>query len=248
MPTSQSSKAAVKLAEASKRKPGRPRMADQVGTPDPRERLLKVAIRLFAQRGFEAVSTGDVAKAAKLSQPMVHYHFGSKDHLWRAAIDHLMSDLALRFPSNSNDLKDLDPVSQLKVMTRRFITMSASDSSLSRIVIHESLSRSERLDWLVGRYVKRGFDNFDNVIKAGIRAGLIKDLPLYAATNTLISAASFTFCVSAMVRLVYEADLTEPDTISEMADSIIAILFNGLIVRVQAQSDPVGHDEAGDKS
>ena len=72
-----------------------------------------------------------------MAQSMVHYHFKSKEQIWKAAIEQLMRDLANVFPSPRTRLKDLDPVSRLKVLVRRFLKMSARDISLSRIMIHE---------------------------------------------------------------------------------------------------------------
>lgn len=195
----------------------------------PADRLIQVAIPLFAKFGYEAVSTGQIARAANLSQPMVHYHFQSKERIWKAAMDNLMLDLSRSFPNRRDELKDLEPVARLKVLTRRFILMSAADSTLSRIILHESLAQSDRLAWLVRRYVSRAFRDFDEAIHQGVETGVIKKLPEFAVANTIVSASAFTFCLTALVKLVYQANLTEEQTIQEMADTIIEILFNGLV-------------------
>ena len=101
------------------------------------ERLLKSAIDAFAKHGFDAVTTSLIAENAGMAQSMVHYHFKSKEQIWKAAIEQLMRDLSERFPLAKDELKDLDPVSRLKVLVRRFLKMSARDISLSRIMIHE---------------------------------------------------------------------------------------------------------------
>jgi len=200
-----------------------------VGQDDPRTRLEEVAIQIFAQHGYDAVSTGDVARAAGLSQPMVHYHFGSKEALWKAAMIRLMRTLGTRFPTNSSELKDLGPIDRLKVMTRRFILLSGYEPNLAQIIIHESLSRSERLDWLIQQYVRRGYSEFDTVLTDGIEAGMIKDLPLYAITNSIISAASCIFCFSPVVNTVYDVDITTSERVQEVADTLVEIVFHGIV-------------------
>lgn len=195
---------------------------------DPRDRLLAIACDLFAQRGYDAVSTGDIAKAAGLTQSMVHYYFGSKENIWEAAIENLMRDFGRRFPLDVKELQDLDPLSRLKVLTRRFIRMSAGDPNFSRIIIHENLSHSERLAWLVDRFVAGAFAEFDQLIGEGIEAGQIKDLPLFAASNTIISASAFTFCLGPMLQQVHGVDLQKPEVFEALADSIIEIVFSGI--------------------
>jgi AcrR family transcriptional regulator len=49
-----------------------------------RERLLLTATRLFAEHGYEGVSLRNIARAAKTHLALIHYHFGSKEDLYRA--------------------------------------------------------------------------------------------------------------------------------------------------------------------
>ncbi|MGB3622115.1 MAG: helix-turn-helix domain-containing protein, partial [Ketobacter sp.] len=46
---------------------------------DARERILAAAEALFAIRGFEGVSTTQIAKVAGITQPLIHYHFKNKE-------------------------------------------------------------------------------------------------------------------------------------------------------------------------
>lgn len=65
--------------EEATRAPGR---ADGEAT---RERLLLTGLRLFAQRGFSATSTREIAQAAGANVAAIAYHFGDKAGLYRAA-------------------------------------------------------------------------------------------------------------------------------------------------------------------
>lgn len=49
-----------------------------------RERVLEEATRLFSGRGYAAVSTGDIARAAGVAEGNVFHYFGSKQGLLRA--------------------------------------------------------------------------------------------------------------------------------------------------------------------
>jgi len=51
-----------------------------------RERLLKAASKLFAERGFAGVSTREIARVAKVNPAAIHYHFGSKKGLYIAVV------------------------------------------------------------------------------------------------------------------------------------------------------------------
>jgi len=51
-----------------------------------RKRILDTAERLFGERGVAAVSLRDINRAAKISQGVLHYHFGGRDALLEAIL------------------------------------------------------------------------------------------------------------------------------------------------------------------
>jgi AcrR family transcriptional regulator len=64
-----------------------------------REQLLDVGRALFAEKGFEATSTEEIAARAGVSKPVVYEHFGGKEGLYAVVVDREMSDLLERLTS-----------------------------------------------------------------------------------------------------------------------------------------------------
>ena len=62
--------------------------------PDARERLIEAGGRLFAERGYDGVSTRQLAKRAKVNLSAITYHFGGKQALYRAVYQRIVADLA----------------------------------------------------------------------------------------------------------------------------------------------------------
>ena len=52
-----------------------------------RRAVVEAALRLFAGRGFEAVSLREIAREVGVAHNIVRYHFRSKPGVWRAAAD-----------------------------------------------------------------------------------------------------------------------------------------------------------------
>lgn len=72
---------------------------------DTREKLILVAIRLFAEQGFAGVSMRTVNSAAGTrNSSAVHYHFGNKDGIIRAIFDKLEAQLRPLFDRLIADL------------------------------------------------------------------------------------------------------------------------------------------------
>ncbi|MFU8847504.1 MAG: TetR/AcrR family transcriptional regulator [Opitutales bacterium] len=67
-----------------------------------RRKIVKAAEKLFAEKGFRAMTLRDVTKAAHVNLAAVNYHFGSKTNLMRAVIEHRIE------PINSARLEHLD--------------------------------------------------------------------------------------------------------------------------------------------
>ena len=51
-----------------------------------RERILKAAERLFAERGYEATSIRAIVAKARVNQAAINYHFAGKDGLYREVL------------------------------------------------------------------------------------------------------------------------------------------------------------------
>jgi AcrR family transcriptional regulator len=58
--------------------------------PDTREALTRSAARLFAERGYDAVSVREIVEAAGVTKPALYYYFGNKEGLARAVLDEMV--------------------------------------------------------------------------------------------------------------------------------------------------------------
>jgi AcrR family transcriptional regulator len=57
------------------------------GPSQTRDQILRAARGLFAQRGYAGTTIRSVAAAAEVNQGLVHHYFGSKERLYREALD-----------------------------------------------------------------------------------------------------------------------------------------------------------------
>lgn len=80
--TTSSDDASVDSPEAGSRRP-RVRMSGS----QRREQLVNVGRKLFAAKGFEAVSVEEIAAKAEVSKPVVYEHFGGKEGLYAVIVD-----------------------------------------------------------------------------------------------------------------------------------------------------------------
>ena len=70
--------------------------ADSAAGAATRERLMRAAERLFAERGIDAVSIRDITNEAGANSASIHYHFGSKAELVGAILDWRAAEVGAR--------------------------------------------------------------------------------------------------------------------------------------------------------
>lgn len=56
-----------------------------------RARIVKAALKLFSEHGFEGASTRDIASAANVNAPALRYYFDSKEGVYLACIGHIIT-------------------------------------------------------------------------------------------------------------------------------------------------------------
>jgi AcrR family transcriptional regulator len=72
------------------KKPARGRPTGQVAT---RENILRAAIEVFAKQGFAGARVEKISKAARSTDRMIYYYFGSKERLFVAALETIYKEL-----------------------------------------------------------------------------------------------------------------------------------------------------------
>ncbi len=61
-----------------------------------RAQLIEVGRAVFAKKGYAATSVEEIARAAKVSKPIVYEHFGGKEGLYAVIVDREMDALVAR--------------------------------------------------------------------------------------------------------------------------------------------------------
>jgi len=63
---------------------------EKIARSKPKQKILEAAERLFAERGFDAVSVRDITKLAETNVASVNYHFGDRENLVLLVISRIL--------------------------------------------------------------------------------------------------------------------------------------------------------------
>ena len=130
-----------------------------------KDRLVKVAMRLFADRGFDGVTVRDIAQAAGASVGLINHHFGSKEGLREAVDRYFMGqfeEILAEPPISRAAVQDDEQAVDLTVArTEQWITRHIDDWDLLKAYMRRALL--EGSEW--GSVV---FERFYDVVRRSI--------------------------------------------------------------------------------
>lgn len=158
-----------------------------------RERLIKVAMRMFADKGYDGITVRDISAAADVSVGLINHHFGSKEGL-REAVDKYFIEqfeevLFEERPKPANPDEGLDVVVEF---TENWIDRHIDDWDLSKAYMRRALL--EGSDWGAGLFerfyqvVRTSMDRMDadGNIRADVDRLWLPLLVLYMELGTLL--------------------------------------------------------------
>ena len=190
-----------------------------------RKRILAAALDLFSEISFDGATTREIAARAGVTQPLLNYHFSSKDDLWRAAVDGLFAELNEALTSRAQGLRGVDELTVAKLVIREFISFSASHPQLHRIITQECKSDGPRMDWLVERHIRPRYEQTVALFARLVDAGHLPDIPAPHLYYILTGAGPTMFVLAPECRRLAGIDPQAPDVIEAHADAVIALIF-----------------------
>lgn len=119
------------------RRPGRP--PTQPDGPDQRERLVGIALELYARQGYTATTLAAIARAAGMTPAAVHYYFKTREQLFDTIFDVHIAPMRARiddiFQTHAND-----PAAAFARLAERFVELAAEHPWMGPVFFGELLN------------------------------------------------------------------------------------------------------------
>ncbi|GAB2552609.1 TetR/AcrR family transcriptional regulator [Nocardia heshunensis] len=190
-----------------------------------RERILAAALDLFSTLSYDGASMREIASRAGVTQPLLNYHFSSKEELWRTAVDGLFDTLGQAISNRSQGLRGVDELTVAKLLVREYIYFAAEHPELTRIVNQENKADSSRMDWLVEKHVRPFYNMATAMFGHLVSTGDMPDIPTEYAYYILTGAGTNMFVLGPECHRLSGVDPTAREVIEGYADAIILFLF-----------------------
>jgi AcrR family transcriptional regulator len=148
-----------------------------------RERIMKAAERLFAERGYDATSIRAIVAKARVNQAAINYHFDGKDGLYREV---------LRTAFRALTEQQLEHADEMKAMSREAALAEFIRRQLRPLLGRDEYSRHMRiLNWETVRptAVFRKLLSEEAAPFMGLAVELVRRFQPEADQRTLVAAA-----------------------------------------------------------
>lgn len=190
-----------------------------------RERILAAALDLFSELSFDGATTREIAARAGVTQPLLNYHFSSKDELWRAAVDGLFEALNRALSERELGLRGVDELTVARLLVREFIYFSAAHPQLHRIITQECKTDGPRMDWLVERHIRPLYETTTERLARLARNGHVPDIPMAHLYYIITGAGPTMFVLAPECRRLAGIDPQAPEVVEAHADAVTALIF-----------------------
>jgi TetR/AcrR family transcriptional regulator len=189
-----------------------------------RLRILDAAADLFAEVGYAGASVKQIAERAGVTGAMIHYYFQSKENLYRAVLDRVVSDLETMAREIIATRKP--PVERLEIYLRWFFDYAATHPHFSRAWLM-SLGGSER-EYLVA-IVRDRFHPLAELgrafFEAGIDEGIFKPVDIIGLEISIYSEVRTYFAEQEFLGLLLGIDPLTPERLEAQKKSLVDRIF-----------------------
>ena len=152
-----------------------------------KQKLIKAAIKVFAQKGFRDATVRQIVKLAGTANiNAVNYYFGSKERLYKQILEMVFAEYDRQAPS---DFQDKTPEEQLKIYISTFCKIlyqeGQYDSDTTAILVEEFTRPSPFLEEVVDTFIRPRVQKHIVMLKALLGEGATDDM----ARDCLVSVS-----------------------------------------------------------
>jgi AcrR family transcriptional regulator len=139
-------------------------------TPDRREQILAAAVRVFAERGYEATRISDIATEAGVAYGLVYHYFGSRDAI-RDAVFRETWGRMLAVIAGVEETAGSAP-ERLELVVKIVLRAWRDDPDVVRLIVRE-VARSPRLEDELDQ-IGAALATLERIVTVGQKEGTIR--------------------------------------------------------------------------
>lgn len=161
------------MSDLKPRRRGRPSADQPVFN---REAFLDIALKAFAEKGYEGVSVRQLARDYGVSHQLIHHHFKSKLQVWQEAITAAQEHTYVEEPRELTDPDNSSALQRFRSAIMELVVGAEEHPEVYRILADEMSNDSPRFKYLFDNYTGRNVELATQVLKQAEIEGDARDI------------------------------------------------------------------------
>jgi TetR/AcrR family transcriptional regulator len=198
--------------------------------PDSRARLIEVAKAEFAEKGLMGARVDEIARLAKINKQLIYYHFGDKEGLYLAALEHVYADIRRR--ERELNLADLDPVAAMSALVGFSFDYVRDNREFVLLLVNENIMGGKFLRRSkVAKTIRSPFlELVAQTLARGAKAGLFREGIDPAQLYMTIAGMCFFYMGNIhTLSVLFERDLRRPEALAERRAHVVEFVRASLL-------------------
>lgn len=208
------------------REDGGERRRDPVAT---KAALLQAAVTEYAAKGFAGARIDEIAQRAGVNKQLVYHYYGSKDELYRAALEHVYAGIRER--EKALHLSDLPPLAAMERLIGFSFDYLAEHPEFIALLNDENrhdarhIRGSERLEQMHSPLVSLIAETLERGVAEGVFRDDLEPVQLYVSIAGL---SYFFFSNNRTLSTIFGRRLDAPKAVAERRRHVVAFAMGAL--------------------
>lgn len=151
------------------------------------ERILKVALEHFSQKGYEGARIDEIAEESGFNKATIYYHIGDKETLYKTTLTKMFTEIAKNIRANID--KEETVHDKLLMFIRTLHRMKHRYPHFPPTVMREFASKGERLTDEILVCIYKIVSLFVEIIELGMAQGVFRKVNPFMLYTTVIGSS-----------------------------------------------------------
>ncbi len=191
---------------------------------DRRQQILEIATEMFAEKGFAATTTREIAARAQVNEALIFRHFPSKDDLYWAVLEH-----KIRSDECQRQVQELlaaapDVRAALTAVAEWMLRWRAEDPTATRLSLFCALQRHDLSQRFFEQFAANYYELLADYLRQQMRQGVLRNVDPLMAARSFVGAVSYQSLLRELFGAVAVGNL-DPGEVSRL---VVSIWLDGL--------------------
>jgi TetR/AcrR family transcriptional regulator, fatty acid metabolism regulator protein len=204
-------------------------MADNGRTKSRKDRIMDVALRIFAEKGFQNATISEISKEAGCSEATIYEYFGTKEDLLFAIPEKISRESIQETDRALTYIKGAE--GRMRALLLAYVRLYQSNPHYSALVLLQLMNNKRFRQTPAHTAIRQSAHRLLDCVKEGIADGTFKkDADPYLIRSMLLGTIEHLF-----IHWHMEGMPKREKSIMEMLDPFIEIVLDGIRAEKQEQ-------------